>query len=270
MRDPVLEAILQEALDAGHAVWAIGDVHGFDEPLERLLDALELCEGDHVVLLGDLIDRGPHSAEVLARVRTTPNLHAIIGNHELWMVKDYRRDLLMGELPWWGWVSVGGEETLMSYRNLSRTRASSDEGRRAVAHDLIESDLEWIRNLPSHIVLDRWRLVHGGYHPRHPIDEQRPDIHVNIRAECHLHPEPIDPVRTIVFGHTPTGRIEGGRPGHLWASEVLLDDGRPAFIGIDTSLYTCPSDDAHLTALDLSTHRSRRMPRDHQHEHGDA
>ena len=209
MRDPVLEATLQEALDAGHAVWAIGDVHGFDEPLDRLLDALELCEGDHVVLLGDLIDRGPHSAEVVARVRTTPNLHAIIGNHELWMVKDYRRDLLMGDLPWWGWVSVGGEETLMSYRNLSRTRASSDEGRRAVAHDLIESDLEWIRNLPSHIVLDRWRLVHGGYHPRHPIDEQRPDIHVNIRAECHLHPEPIDPLRTIVFGHTPTGRIEG-------------------------------------------------------------
>ena len=45
MRDPVLEATLQEALDAGHAVWAIGDVHGFDEPLDRLLDALELCEG---------------------------------------------------------------------------------------------------------------------------------------------------------------------------------------------------------------------------------
>ena len=74
MRDPVLEATLQEALDAGHAVWAIGDVHGFDEPLERLLDALELCEGDHVVLLGDLIDRGlipPRSWQGCGRHRTS-------------------------------------------------------------------------------------------------------------------------------------------------------------------------------------------------------
>ena len=61
MRDYGLEEELQNALERGANVWVIGDVHGYYNTLESLLKSLELKRDDVVVLLGDLIDRGPRS-----------------------------------------------------------------------------------------------------------------------------------------------------------------------------------------------------------------
>ena len=60
MRDYELELKLQAALDRGDNVWVIGDVHGFFQSMVELCERLELSEGDWVVFLGDLIDRGPN------------------------------------------------------------------------------------------------------------------------------------------------------------------------------------------------------------------
>ena len=60
-RDYKIEETLQNAIDEGHRVFAIGDVHGHFEMLLDLVADLELTECDHVVLLGDLVDRGPQS-----------------------------------------------------------------------------------------------------------------------------------------------------------------------------------------------------------------
>ena len=67
-RDPGLEKALQGALDDGSSVWAVGDIHGYREEFEILLDKLELTEGDMVICVGDLIDRGPDSQGVLSIV----------------------------------------------------------------------------------------------------------------------------------------------------------------------------------------------------------
>ena len=42
MRDEALEAVLQSALDGGHSVWVVGDIHGHRESFEALLDSLQL------------------------------------------------------------------------------------------------------------------------------------------------------------------------------------------------------------------------------------
>ena len=57
-RNRQIEAELQQTLDEGGNVWAIGDVHGYADTL-ALLDSLNLNSRDRVVLLGDLVDRGP-------------------------------------------------------------------------------------------------------------------------------------------------------------------------------------------------------------------
>ena len=61
MRDNGLEMDLQSRLDNGRSVWVVGDVHGHFTTLEALVGQLDLDERDAVVMLGDLIDRGPKS-----------------------------------------------------------------------------------------------------------------------------------------------------------------------------------------------------------------
>jgi diadenosine tetraphosphatase ApaH/serine/threonine PP2A family protein phosphatase len=68
---------------------AIGDIHGCHREFEDLLDKLELERHDRVILLGDLINRGPDSARVISLARKHANL-SLLGNHELRLL-NYRK-----------------------------------------------------------------------------------------------------------------------------------------------------------------------------------
>ena len=81
-RDPSLEADLQARLEAGHRVFAVGDVHGHLATFRALLHRLDLSDEDRIVCLGDMIDRGPDSAGLIALVRNDPRIICIKGNHE--------------------------------------------------------------------------------------------------------------------------------------------------------------------------------------------
>ena len=79
-RDPALEKALQEALDVGASVWAVGDVHGYREEFEILLNKLDLTGRDMVICVGDLIDRGPDSHGVLSIVSESDRIFSIKGS----------------------------------------------------------------------------------------------------------------------------------------------------------------------------------------------
>ncbi len=68
---------------------AIGDIHGCHTEFEELLEKLELETHDRVVLLGDLVNRGPDSAKVIALARERVKV-ALLGNHELRLL-NYRK-----------------------------------------------------------------------------------------------------------------------------------------------------------------------------------
>ncbi len=68
---------------------AIGDVHGCARELEALLEKLALTRQDRVILLGDLVNRGPDSAGVIALARQHAH-RSLLGNHELRLL-NYRR-----------------------------------------------------------------------------------------------------------------------------------------------------------------------------------
>ena len=73
---------MKTRLSAGNRVWVVGDIHGHLRTLRALIHRLRLDEEDRVVLLGDMIDRGPDSAGVLSYIREHPQIVAIKGNHE--------------------------------------------------------------------------------------------------------------------------------------------------------------------------------------------
>jgi serine/threonine protein phosphatase 1 len=68
---------------------AIGDIHGCPREFEDLLSKLDLDDHDRVILLGDLINRGPDSAKVIALARQNATL-SLLGNHELRLL-NYRK-----------------------------------------------------------------------------------------------------------------------------------------------------------------------------------
>lgn len=265
-RDAALEQRLQNSLDEGHSVWVVGDVHGFHRTMEALLEQLALSPGDVVVFLGDLIDRGPGSYQVVQSVMNHPQTVSVLGNHEVMMMRHFSEERLATHdqdiVLWW---RNGGSSTVFSYEQAH----TNDEGHldEPSMYAVVESHQRWLETLPTHIVLDRWRLVHAGYEPNLPLDEQSEDEYLWIRGPFHRADAPVDPQRTVVFGHTPTAALPGHGPaqwGQIWNSKVLLDDGRSASIGIDTCLFHRQEGAKHLTAYDLQTgavvHQARVEP----------
>ena len=265
-RDTALEHRLQKTLDEGHRVWVVGDVHGFHLTLEALLEQLTLSAEDMVVFLGDLIDRGPGSYQVVRTVMNHPQCVSVLGNHEAMMLEQFTEERLARHdqdvVAWW---HNGGSSTVFSYEQAHTDDANHlDE---PAMYAAVEQHRDWLSTLPLHIVLDRWRLVHAGYDPTLPLDEQSEDEYLWIRRAFHETTVPVDPQRTVVFGHTPTSALPGhstANLGEIWQSSVVLEDGRNASIGIDTCLFHRQPGAKHLTAYDLQTgdvvHQARLEP----------
>jgi len=247
-RNLEIEEELQSILDDGGNVWAIGDVHGHADTLKALIGNLDLGPLDRVVLLGDLVDRGPKSCEVIRFARETSRIFAVKGNHEEMMLDCFEPDYIeeIG-IRQSGWYYVGGRATAQSYID---EFANEDESINHLAlRKRAGRDLSWIDSLPEHLVLDEFRLVHAGYSPSDGVlDEQSSNKLLRIRSEFHNSSTPVDDFRTIVFGHSTLPGF-GIPQTEIWFSEPELENGRHAAIGIDSCCYGGP--DPQLTAFNL-------------------
>jgi len=206
----------------------IGDVHGHYDGLMTLLEALAPGSDDRVYFLGDLIDRGPKSAQVVEFVKES-SYQTLLGNHE---------QLMLDALPngpvdlrsWQAWLYSGGDATIASYR---------DTGMMPYKH------LEWMRSLPTHLDLGDIWLVHAGVDPKLPIHQQSIEQFCWIRQAFHNISKPYFTNKLIITGHTITFTFEGVMPGELVRG--------PGWLDIDTGAYHPKS--GWLTGLDLSYRR---------------
>jgi serine/threonine protein phosphatase 1 len=202
----------------------IGDVHGHYDTLMSLLDAIAPTSDDMVYFLGDLIDRGPQSAQVVDFVMKSPYL-CLLGNHEQ-MLLDILGDGEIYGPALQAWLYSGGHSTINSY---------GDKGVR-------QEHLEWMRTLPTFMDLgDTW-LVHAGVHPRIPLEKQTSEQFCWIRDEFHSMPRPYFPDKLIITGHTITFTLPGVLPGKLAQGRGWLD--------IDTGAYHPKS--GWMTGLDIT------------------
>ncbi len=204
------------ALPEGERAYAIGDVHGRCDLLEELIDRIDADDAargparTHLILLGDLIDRGPDSAgvvRVVARLTAASDrVRLIKGNHEEVLVKAAHGSARAAR----GLLEIGGYETLASY-GISREEA--DHG---TLQDLVE--LVRARVPAEHIaLLDRgedmilrgdYLFVHAGIRPGRALDQQKGSDLRWIR-EPFLSARRRDPWM-IVHGHTPADAVDFG------------------------------------------------------------
>jgi len=95
--------------------WFIGDIHGEIGLLDRLLTAILKHNPDRITFLGDYIDRGPHSREVVDRImELNVPVACLMGNHELMLLSAYEDSVSVFN-PMELWYRNGGEATLQSF-----------------------------------------------------------------------------------------------------------------------------------------------------------
>ncbi|MBK1794445.1 metallophosphoesterase [Devosia sp. WQ 349] len=154
-------------------MYAIGDVHGRLDLL-RQLEARIIGDGNQtagqklIVQLGDLIDRGPHSAQTIDHMLSRPpagwERRAILGNHEMTLC-----DALENSRVFERWLGFGGIETLGSYGIGQREIQSALGSSRRVAeliHTVIPPEhIQFLQNLPLTIRVGNTVFAHAGGRP---------------------------------------------------------------------------------------------------------
>ena len=237
MRDFELEKNLQSTIDNGHSIWVIGDIHGYNETFDALIKKLNINEKDIILCLGDLIDKGPGSLEVLKKVSGSSQIFSIRGNHEEMMRLSVspKHGRMMKS-----WLKYGGLITLESF--------SKDETNQ------VEEARKWlsfIENLPTEIVLDKYRIVHAGYDDSESLEDQNNQQKIWGRTIFHTK-QTLDPDRQIIVGHTPVQTLNRLGKEEIWASEINLVDGRSSVLCIDTGVFLETKLYPRLTALNLT------------------
>ncbi|AKG22391.1 metallophosphoesterase family protein [Calothrix sp. 336/3] len=207
-----------------HRRIVIGDVHGHYEGLMRLLEAIAPSSDDQVYFLGDLIDRGPKSSQVVKFVMDSP-YKCLLGNHEQMLLNILtNRQISLPTVQ--SWLYSGGQATVASYAEAT------------IPHD----HLEWFSTLPTYLDLGDVWLVHAGIDPTMAIAEQTSQQFCWIREEFHGIKQPYFPDKLIIVGHTITFTLPGVTPGKIAQGK--------GWIGIDTGAYHPRS--GWLTALDIT------------------
>lgn len=180
-------------------VEAVGDIHGRAD----LLDSLPpVADGAVRVLLGDYVDRGPQSREVLERVHARSaagDWVCLCGNHEEMFV-NFLRDPVTNR----SWLGFGGLQTLASFGIGGITETSSEAALREAAEAVpakLSFDLfAWVETLPVLWSSGTLTAVHAGLDPLLPLEAQ------DRRAMVWGHPDfgtlPRPDGRWIVHGHT--------------------------------------------------------------------
>lgn len=194
--------------------YAIGDVHGRLDLLDQLIEAIDADDAarpaaqTHLIFLGDLIDRGPQSAEVVQRTieiaNTRPNVSVIAGNHEevFLLALDGDREALRF------FVRIGGRETILSYGVSPEAYDRSDyDGLAALlAEHVPAAHVEFLRSLKDTVTLGDYLFVHAGIRPGVAREDQKISDLRWIRRTF-LDFEGHNGF-VVIHGHTPSSAVE--------------------------------------------------------------
>ena len=170
---------------------AIGDIHGMFREVEKLLEHIDRFietkwgnDRFKLIFLGDYIDRGPYSKQVIKKLRSleSENFICLKGNHEEMMIKS-----VSGETEKTRFLVSGGEATIQSYGGFTQE---------------FYSDLAWMTTLSTSYEDDKRFFVHAGIDPDAPLADQSDEAKLWIRRKFIVDDRRFE--KYVVHGHTPT------------------------------------------------------------------
>ncbi|MGI9472974.1 MAG: metallophosphoesterase family protein [Rubripirellula sp.] len=178
--------------------FAIGDIHGCSKALRTVLDAIDPQPDDELIFMGDYIDRGPDTRDVVDQIiqlQYRTQVVALRGNHELMLL-----GVALGGLDDAVWLENGGVATVASYGGCL-TKIPADH-------------LEFYQSLiPYHETNDAL-FVHACYDPALAMHEQK-DVTTYWTHLASPLPDPHCSGKRVIVGHTPQPSGDVLDAGHV-------------------------------------------------------
>ncbi len=223
----------------GYPIYAIGDVHGCMDQLkraeEKIVTDIEVSgQPGPVVLLGDYIDRGAASSQVIEHLSKPSELGlkrvALCGNHDELFSKFIAQP--DGHLEW---LALGGEQTLMSYGIDIHHVGLRQRGRNTKLRDILVEAIPashrlFLDNLPISLKIGQYLFVHAGIRPGIALERQTEEDMMWIR-EPFLAEGPKLPLM-VIHGHSPKPAPDLG-PGRIGIDTGAFYTGKLTVLKID-------------------------------------
>ncbi|OGW81511.1 MAG: hypothetical protein A2Z83_06230 [Omnitrophica bacterium GWA2_52_8] len=135
-----------------------GDIHGCHEEWQMLLNKVKATDKDRLISVGDIVCKGPSTKKSLDLAMSLPNLHCILGNHEVHLLRH--------------WKHRNGGGNLKEYQ-----RAAMEElGSR------LDHYMRFIDGWPRYIDLPEALIIHAGLRPGIPVEKQTLEDLVHLRT----------------------------------------------------------------------------------------
>ncbi|HKK10732.1 MAG TPA: metallophosphoesterase family protein [Bacteroidales bacterium] len=204
--------------------WVIPDIHGYSKTLETLLKQIQPSKNDHLIFLGDYIDRGPDSKGVLDLVMALEkdgyNMTTLRGNHESYFVEAYYHAFELGgglfkkkNLKLKAWFEHGGKEALKSF-------AVKD------IRKVPEQYIKWIEGTQLYLQTEDYIIVHAGMN--FTLDNPYEDEHAMLWIKDFEVDSSKIGGRKVIHGHTPVS--------HEFILETI-ERKEFGFIDLDNGVY---------------------------------
>lgn len=240
--------------------FVIGDLHGNKKGLIQCLERSEFdYENDHLITLGDIVDRGPETYECIEELLKIKNRIDIKGNHDdVWEKWIHTGEHLLG-------FSHGAISTIRSYVDHVKEDFGEDrfikQGYKSLSTNLTRRDIPlshigFLKNqIHYHIDNENRCFVHGGFNRHESIEHQESDIllwdrDLVMAAKSFKQMEGqdyrfkiLDDFKEVYVGHTPTIMWKGDTTPQFNAQIIMMDtggaypQGKVSIMNIETKEY---------------------------------
>ena len=185
------DSVASDGPPAPDRIYAIGDVHGRFDLFRRLMNIIERDQAardpavTQMILLGDIVDRGPDSANMvrgcMKLTAVTDRFVVLKGNHEQMMVEALQGSLFVYRQ----WLKFGGKDTLLSWGVDSDVveGPATKESLRIAAGVVGRETIQWLADLPLYRRHEGYLFVHAGIRPGVALAKQRADDMLWISEE---------------------------------------------------------------------------------------
>lgn len=215
--------------------FVIGDIHGQYGALKDCLTRIKFdYNNDNLISLGDLVDRGNYSFEVVQELLKIQHLILIRGNHDAGFL---------------GWIESGKYDWWQSYCSptLTSYQINLNLSEYPLPKEIPQSHIVLLKNAKCLVQIDDFVFVHGGFDPSKPVKNQNEELFYWNRdlANTCAENKPVSlmtGISKIFIGHTPT--IQFGKSKPMFSQDIVNMDtgagypqGKLTIMNLDTFQY---------------------------------
>jgi len=223
--------------------WVVGDIHGFVDTFKTLVQKIKLTTNDRLILLGDLVDRGPNVKGVFDYtnhlLKEGYDVRCIKGNHEDMMERAQHEEMensrglkrfMKRDVVKKNWFNLGGDSTMQSFG-----------ARRMI--DIDPSYYEFIAGMQHYLEDDHFFYVHGGF------DFKGDQTFTDTQSMMWTRDFRVDKEKAkgkkVIHGHTPLD-LE-------FIQDVIKQPERDDFIALDNGVYLKMQGKGNLLAFETKS-----------------